>query len=109
MEEINNKFYFCLYDQRKMQEAFGYTIASFQETDLEKLQEMFPSPQDYLFNVTGIISNEFTSAFYSCSKTLEDSSIWVDTYLTDFSNTDEVYSYPISVLQSAVGNIIVLT
>ena len=107
-EDISNKYFTCLYDQHKVEEAFGYTLAAFQETDPDKKAVMFPTPQSYIFNVTGIVSNEFTSAFYSCSKVFEETAVWYTTYTAGFAD-DQYYGYLISLFQAAAGNIVWLT
>ena len=95
IEDISNKYYTCLYDQHKVEESFQYTRAAFAETDPDKKAVMFPTPQSYIFNVTGIVSNEFTSAFYSCTKSVEETAVWYTTYVAGFAD-EQYYGYLIS-------------
>ena len=79
------------------------------EEDEAKKNELFPTWSDGVFNVTKLISNDFALAYYSCAKMGLDSYTWGETYIAKFDDTTRYYSYPVSLLQSLLGNIFYLT
>ena len=59
---------------------------------------MFPKWDDYVLNVTGIISYEVKLTWSSCTRMTLDSYTWFMEYLDAFSDPEATYSYPVSLL-----------
>ena len=70
---------------------------------------MFPDWQSYVFNVTELVSDEVSLTWYGCSKMGLDSYVWVLAYLEKFNDTENVYSYPVSLMQTMLSQIVYLT
>lgn len=109
MEDINSRFYTCLWEQRRMRRAFNYTKIAFGEEDEVKKEEMFPERRDYVFNITEIVSDELSLAWYGCTRMGVDSYDWTIKYLKLFDDSEIVYSYPVSLMQTMLSQIIYLT
>ena len=84
MEEINNRFYTCLWEQSRLRREFNYTLNAFQEPDEALRDEMFPDASYYVFNVTELVSDEVSLTWYGCTKMGLDSYSWILVYLEKF-------------------------
>ena len=109
MEEVNNRFYTCLWEQSRIRTQFNYTVIAFQEEDQAVKDELFPDWQSQVFNITELISDELSLTWYGCTKMGLDTYDWVEIYLEKFADTENVYSYPVSLMQTMLSQIVYLT
>ena len=109
IEDLTPKWYTCLKDQSFLRTEFNYTVAALQEEDPVVFEEMFPTDADQLFNVTQLISYDVKQAWYSCTWMILDQYTWTLDYLVAFSDPETTYSYPVSVMQTMLAQIVYLT
>ena len=84
MKNINSRVYGCLWEQHRVGREWYYTRSAFDESDPTKSDEMFPRWRDRLFNVTEIVSDEFSHFWYNCARAGWDGYIWGDSYVARF-------------------------
>ena len=70
---------------------------------------MFPKWPDYVFNVTRLISYELKLAWSGCSRAVLDQYNWTKAFLINFEDSEDYYSYPVSLLQTMLSQIVYLT
>ena len=98
IEDISTRYYGCLWEQHKFGINLNKTHTAFQEEDPAKVKKMFPLKRDKLFNVTNLISDDLAGVWFNCLMATWDSYVWGAVFIQGF-NEDNVYSYPVSVLQ----------
>jgi len=67
-------------------------------TDPILADNLFPTWQDRVYNVTELVSGEVADTWYNCLNAAHDTFIWWQDYSAQFNDTEKYYSYPVSVL-----------
>lgn len=109
MQDINSRFYNCLWEQNRIRREFNYTLHAFREPDEEKRAEMFPDWKSEVFNITELVSDELSLTWFGCARMGLDSYDWITAYREKFADSEKVYSYPVSVMQTMLAQIVYLT
>lgn len=102
MDEINPRIYSCLWEQNQMVKEADYMIQALTLDDPEMKAELFPHWQDQVYNVTQFISTPLSLTWYNCLNGVHDSYIWGLDYLVGFEDDVLYYSWPVSMLTTAL-------
>lgn len=78
--------------------AYNYTRDSWNITDPHLEGQIFPTWQSKVYNVTEFVSEEVALTWYNCLNAVHDSWVWSQVYIGKFNDTENFYSYPVSVL-----------
>lgn len=109
MDEINPRIYSCLWQQNQMIKEADYMIQALTLEDPEMKAELFPHWQDEVYNVTQFISTPLSLTWYNCLNGVHDSYVWGLDYMVGFDDDVLYYSWPVSMLETALKQIVYLT
>lgn len=106
IEELNPRVYSCIWTQNRMMKAYNITEEVWNMDNATHFDEIFPTWQVKVYNITEFISEEASLTWYNCLNAMHDTVVWWDDYSVAFNDTEKYYSYPVSVLQTALEHIV---